>query len=284
MTNLIIDVSNIAWATRFAEFKKQNQDEFSKDLLLHSILASLIQNSIKFNAGGILLAFDGRRGWRKGIYPAYKGNREKDLYFEEVIEVIDTLRTFFAEKTDVTTVTVDEAEADDVIRTATIMSPKSIIISSDKDFIQLINAHTRLYASTLDLERTSENPAYDLYVKCIRGDTGDNVMSAYPRVRETKLKAAWDDGLAMANLMETVLLDGRKVADNYEFNRKLIDLSRCPSEIQTKISNEITASATKTGCYSQAKVMQALGALKLNKLARETASTQGFYQKRFVLK
>lgn len=285
MTNLIIDVSNIVWATRYAEFKGQREAEFTKELLTHSVIQNLISLHIKFKTDGILLACDGDNTWRKAIYPAYKATREKDMFFEEVCEVLQILQTFFSENTDTTCVKVEGAEADDVIYVATQLSSQSVIVSSDKDFIQLLSNKTRLYASTMNLERLSIDPKYDLFLKCIRGDTGDNIRSAYPRIRETKLKEAYEDvtRVKMMNLMETILPDGKKVGDNYEFNRRLIDLTFCPLETQHKIKTKIEEQVSQNISVTQLQLLKALVDIKCPHLAREVGKSAGFYNRKFVL-
>jgi hypothetical protein len=92
----------------------------------------------------------------------------------------------------------------------------------------------------------------------MRGDTSDNVFSAYPGVREkgTKnkvgLREAYGDrdlkGYSWNNLMLQRWTDHNgeehRVLDDYERNRILIDLSAQPAEIKTIITETI---ATATG-------------------------------------
>jgi hypothetical protein len=92
----------------------------------------------------------------------------------------------------------------------------------------------------------------------MRGDTSDNVFSAYPGVREkgTKnkvgLREAYSDrdskGYSWNNMMLQRWSDHNgeehRVLDDYERNRVLIDLSAQPAEIKTIIAETI---ATATG-------------------------------------
>lgn len=281
MTNLIVDMSNVVWATRFSEFKGSREREFSKDLLTHSVVMNLMANANKFFATGILLAFDGKNVWRKKLYPEYKMNRERDMYYEEVLDVLATLKQFFSASTEVTAISLEGAEADDVIYVAKHLSANSVIISSDKDFVQLIDDHTRLYAATLKLERTTKNAVYDLFLHCIRGGD-DNIKSAYPRVRETRIRKAFEDPLECANLMETKLEDGSKVADKFEFNRKLIDLSLAPSDVKGNICQQIMDEVYKPQKVNQLQLIGALGKMNLRMLAKD-ASSNTFYRKRFII-
>jgi hypothetical protein len=91
------------------------------------------------------------------------------------------------------------------------------------------------------------DPKWLLFEKCIRGDSSDNVFSAYPKVRVNKLQEAFKDresqGFAWNNLMLQRWVDHHgeehRVKDDYERNRQLIDLAAQPSDIKDKIFGTI---------------------------------------------
>lgn len=90
-----------------------------------------------------------------------------------------------------------------------------------------------------------------LFMKCIRGDSGDGIPSAYPKVREPKIIAAWDDriecGYNWNNLMLQTWNDedelGNKievrVLDAYKRNQSLIDLTLQPDYVKEAIDYAI---------------------------------------------
>ena len=153
---------------------------------------------------------------------------------------------------------------------------KHIIVSSDSDFFQLIADNVQIYNGITDTKITTEgyydgtgklvidkktgepkgapNPNWLLFEKCMRGDTSDNIFSAYPGVRKkgTKNKVglleAFDDrtkqGYNWNNLMlqRWVDHDGEEhtVLNDYERNRKLIDLSEQPQWVKTTMDETIT--------------------------------------------
>jgi 5'-3' exonuclease len=155
-----------------------------------------------------------------------------------------------------------------------------LIISTDTDFVQLIAPNVKQYNGVMETTITHEgifdakgkrvidkktqepkaipDPQWLLFEKCMRGDTSDNVFSAYPGVREkgTKnkvgLREAYGDrdskGYAWNNMMLQRWSDHNgeehRVLDDYERNRVLIDLSAQPAEIKTIITETI---ATATG-------------------------------------
>jgi len=208
---------------------------------------------------------------------------EDDLYFEVYNQFVNYLN----EQTNVSVISVPGIEGDDVIARFIALHPddEHCIMSSDTDFYQLINDKVHMYNGiTSELitdkgnfddkgkpvfnKKTEEfkhigDPEWLLFEKCIRGDKSDNVFSAYPGVRKkgtknkTGLLEAFADkdkkGFNWNNLMMQRWTDHKgvehKVLDDYERNRKLIDLTMQPQEIIDKIDeaiiNELLLSALK---------------------------------------
>lgn len=147
-----------------------------------------------------------------------------------------------------------------------------VIISRDSDFRQLVRPGVELFAPhenilyTVDgvyyqdgkrakkddvevelydetwkvrLDKEGKPVAYDpeweLFFKCIRGDSNDNIKSAYPKVRETAMRKAFYGSVQDWNnfINETWGPDENKksVKERYEFNKTLIDLTAQPEEI-----------------------------------------------------
>jgi hypothetical protein len=94
-----------------------------------------------------------------------------------------------------------------------------------------------------------------LFVKCVRGDTGDGIFSAFPGVRyagsskKTGIREAWEDRNAGGYNWNNFMLqrwqkllgtdgDGNKIVkevlvlDEFKFNESLIDLTKQPDEIK----------------------------------------------------
>ena len=93
------------------------------------------------------------------------------------------------------------------------------------------------------------DPEWLLFEKCMRGDSSDNVFSAYPGVRKkgTKNKVglleAFEDrkskGYAWNNMMLQRWTDHNgaehRVLDDYNRNKELIDLTAMPDEIKDRV-------------------------------------------------
>jgi hypothetical protein len=99
----------------------------------------------------------------------------------------------------------------------------------------------------------------------MRGDTSDNVFSAYPGVRtkgtskKVGLTEAFEDrkskGYAWNNLMLQRWTDHEgkehRVLEDYERNRRLIDLAHQPEDIKKIISDTITTATQANKNISQ---------------------------------
>ena len=108
------------------------------------------------------------------------------------------------------------------------------------------------------LEKPAPNPEFMLFEKCMRGDTSDNVFSAYPGVRKkgTKNKVglieAYEDkgtkGYNWNNMMLQRWVDHEgvehRVLDDYTRNVTLCDLTAQPADIREIINNTIAENAT----------------------------------------
>lgn len=84
------------------------------------------------------------------------------------------------------------------------------------------------------------DPQWELFFKCIRGDSSDNIKPAFPRIREDKLREAFADrgGEKWNNVINGFFRVGeenRAVRPLYERNRMLIDLKMQPDDIKEKI-------------------------------------------------
>jgi len=280
--NLLIDLSNAVYSTHHTLLKK-NSGDFNPDFLFYKTINLIKYTALKYKVDGILIACDSPNVWRKKVFPEYKAHRDelRDIYHKDVKKVMIDVANFFNECTSIPALSVPKAEADDIIAVLCKESPnKHVIMSSDKDFIQLIDEDTRLYAHTLQKERDSEDVGFDLFMKCIRGDRGDNILSAYPRVREKALRKAWEDSGEMLNLMETVRKDGVKVADAYKENKLLIDLDMQPQEVKDEILTRINNLIPNK--YNHIKMLRYIGDHNLKTVSKDIINNRDIFKKTYI--
>ena len=244
-----------------------------------------------FDADHVVFCLEGR-SWRKDFYAPYKRNRSDARAVltaaqqeeEEVFwETFDEFKTFIEGKTNCTVLHNENLEADDLIAGWVQAHPKDehIIISTDGDFAQLVAPNVTQYNGVSNTtikhdgyfddkgkrvidkksgkEKEAPNPQWLLFEKCMRGDTSDNVFSAYPgvRVKGTKnkvgLQEAFADkdkkGYSWNNMMLQRWVDHEgkehRVLEDYERNVILCDLSAQPQNIR-KIINDTIEDATET--------------------------------------
>lgn len=275
-TYLIIDTQNLFLRVRFGV--KAPDLESQIGMALHIIFTSIKKVWNQFDGSHTVFCLEGR-SWRKDIYKPYKANRrvasesrtqrevEEDTVF---FEVMDKFIEFLKSRTNCTVLRHPNAEADDMVARWIALHPSDqhIVISSDSDFQQLIRPNVMIYNGIAGLLYTdtgvydkdgkiannkqgqpisTPDPEWILFEKCIRGDAGDNVMSAFPGVRKKKLQEAYADrhnkGYAWNNLMLSKWLDHNneehRVRDDYERNKMLIDLNQQPLDLIEKFDESI---------------------------------------------
>ena len=291
MKYALIDTANLFFRARHVA--SRNSDTWEKiGMALHLTLASTNQIVRKFGIDHVVFCLEGR-SWRKDHYEPYKKNRVVDTLSQTETEreenemfwdTYEKFTTFLKEKTNVSVLRHERAEADDMIARFIHLHPDSehFIISSDTDYVQLISENVKQYNGvtnqliTLDGyfddkgrlivdKKTKEpkllgDPQWHLFMKCMRGDSSDNVFSAYPGVREkgTKNKVglteAYADrhkqGFNWNNMMLQRWVDHNevehRVKDDYERNRVLIDLTAQPQEIKDVVDARIRESVRIT--------------------------------------
>jgi 5'-3' exonuclease len=255
-------------------------------MALHITLNSVKKAWRDFNADHVVFCLEGR-SWRKDFYKPYKRNRqesrdamtptqaEEDKVF---FEIFDEFKDFIANKTNCTVLQNPVLEADDYIAGWVQNHPNDnhIIVSTDGDFAQLIAPNVKQYNGISNTTITHEGyfddngkevidkktkepkaapePAFMLFEKCMRGDTSDNVFSAYPGVRKkgTKNKVglieAFADketkGFNWNNMMLQRWVDHEgeehRVLDDYNRNVTLCDLTAQPADIREIINTTIS--------------------------------------------
>ena len=227
-----------------------------EDLLRHTILNSIrmFRNKFTKDYGEMVICCDDKNNWRKEVFPEYKANRRKNrenditdwkTLFELLHEMRDDLTKYFPYKV----MHVDSAEADDIIgvlvaeKQNRFPSPPILILSSDKDFIQLQKYQRVRQWSPLQKKFVIGDPVESLYDKTIRGDTGDGV----PNILSS------DDTLITEGKRQTPvtkkkmeLWRGKKPEEfcneamlrNYHRNKTMVDLRETPESIRINIVNQ----------------------------------------------
>ena len=282
MTYILVDTANTFFRARHVI---NGDADIKLGMAFHITLNSVKKAWQDFNGSHVIFCLEGR-SWRKDYYPPYKAQRaaaraahtEKEADEEKIFwEAFDTFKDFIIEKTNCTVMQNPRLEADDLIAGWIQSHPNDnhVIISTDTDFVQLIAPNVKQYNGVMETTITHEgifdakgkrvidkktqepkaipDPEWLLFEKCMRGDTSDNVFSAYPGVRtkgtskKVGLTEAFEDrgarGYAWNNLMLQRWTDHNgdehRVLEDYERNRRLIDLTHQPEDIKEIIAETI---------------------------------------------
>ena len=281
---ILVDFLNLFFRARHSAHRAS--DTWSKlGFSLHIMLSAVNKVHRTYGGDHIVFCLDGR-SWRKDFYEPYKKNRqqardartEKEAEEDEqFFEVFADFGKYIEDKTNCTILRNSEAEADDLIARWISLHPddEHVIVSSDSDFYQLITNHVVQYNGITDQLITLDgffdhknnrvidkktkapklppNPKWLLFEKCIRGDSSDNIFSAFPGVRKKSTKKriglleAFEDmdtqGYAWNNLMLQHWTDHNnvehRVKDDYDRNRHLIDLTEQPDHIKDSVDKTI---------------------------------------------
>ena len=286
---------------------------------IHSTLQSIAAAWRDQNATHVIIYLEGK-SWRKEYYKPYKADREVKrqatseteqkeaaAYFAAFADLVK----FFDLHTNVTMLQHPKLEADDLIARFIQAHPNDehVIISTDSDFHQLLAENVTQYAGVTrelhtihgiydykgkpvidknnKLPKSIPDPKFLLFEKCMRGDSTDNIFSAYPGVRtkgsknKVGLTEAFSDkgnkGYAWNNLMLQRWTDHNKVEhrvlDDYNRNCILVDLSAQPADIRECIDATVTECAVpRKNTMVGAHFLKFCGAHNLVKLS-DQAST-----------
>lgn len=289
---LVIDANNLLYRTFFGQMKED------VDVLIglchHSALWSMLKYYRTYPADEIVMAFDSY-SWRKlytknlnecVTYKKYKGNRRLNLSSaeENKLKIFDEHVQKFAEmlktQTSILVLQKNYLEADDLIAEYIQRNPdyQHVLISSDKDYIQLLgNSNLTIIDPDSNKPRTlaewNNDPNLFMFNKCLRGDQSDNVMSAYPRLRTTKIFEAYSDEYARETIMKHTFKalinsddDSEKVIEKeflteevFAENNLLMNLYEQPEYIKTIMRDAVDEAIANKGKFDYMKFIKFCG-------------------------
>ena len=255
---IIVDINQIMISNLMVQISGRNAVELNEDLVRHMVLNSLRAHNKKFKKeyGEMVIACDSKNVWRREIFPNYKAGRKAnraksehdwDAIFSMLHNIKNEIKTFLPYKV----IEIETAEADDIIatlikRTKRIIAPEHkknvLILSGDKDFIQLHDKNVKQYNPVLNkFVGKGEEPS--LYIKehILKGDRSDgipNVLSDDNVFVEGRRQRPLSKKKINSWVEEVFMTFTEEEQKNYDRNRKLIDLSCIPQELEDKINNE----------------------------------------------
>ena len=249
---VIVDFNGIAVGSVLGQIN--HGMELNENLVRHIVLNNIRSYRVKYperDYGRMVIACEGW-SWRKDVYPEYKANRTtnraKDKYdWTEIFRILDVVIKDLRESFPYAVIQIDRAEADDIIgalaveKSTPLLGEDVVIISADKDFVQLQRHGNVIQYSPLQNKMlTADDPEYFLFEHIMKGDSSDgvpNVMSPdnsfTDKIRQTPMRKKlinewWQNKHRLKEVMPT------EAFRNYMRNREMIDLERTPSNIKVE--------------------------------------------------
>lgn len=296
MRRLVVDTSNLLFRVAAANSRYNAGSEDMAGLAMHSALMTLRKYYRDNKPDQIVLAFEGANNWRKDYTRSdscvsrrvYKANRVKDSSMDVFFELIKDFEVLARQHTSLVCLSNPILEGDDLIagyvQRFAPLGDEVMILSGDKDFMQLLHTdNVKLINPDNGKDRRLDpkwDPQFDaryfMFEKCFRGDSGDNVLPAYPRVRSTRIKQAWESDFHRANIMNETWQfvdpnggDPRdlRVGDLFVENEKLMDLTKQPAEVRAAIDTTLDEGLANHGKFSFFHFQKWCGKYGLNQVA-----------------
>lgn len=262
---IIIDISQVMIANIMAQLGNHTNTVIEEDIFRHMVLNSIRSFRKNFaDYGEIVIACDDKKYWRKQVFPYYKANRKKaraqsEIDWNQIFNCLNKIRDELKQYSPYRVLQVEGAEADDIIATLCIKygtilqsSEKILILSGDKDFVQLqVYGNVEQYNPVLKKQIKNTNPHKYLREHILKGDRGDgipNIMSSDTCIiegeRQKPLPAKRIEYLTSIADLSKVLPQDQ--LNNFKRNERLIDLHMIPEELMNSILEKYHSEANKS--------------------------------------
>lgn len=301
---LIIDTANLLFRVAAAHGRHNGgfgTPEEQAGLAMHGALMTLRSHYNRVRPDQVAVTFEGPQNWRKTYTKSeqciskriYKANRVRDDSMIPFFELIKAFEGLVREHTSLVCLSNPILEGDDLfagyVEKYTAEGDEVIGLSGDKDFVQLLKFQnfTLLNPDKLGAARDTDkhgnkiDPHYFMFEKAFRGDAGDNVLPAYPRVRATRLKKAFTDEFERANIMNETWTFNEpstgeertfRVGDLFEENQLLMNLTQQPAWVREEIQKTLNHEAVNHGQFSLFAFQKFCGKYGLKKVGDDVAS------------
>lgn len=251
---VLVDLSQFLVMSVMIQTKLEK--ELDENMVRHVFLNSLRQNRAKFHSeyGELVLCVDSKDRWRQTVFPYYKAHRKKNrdastLNWKSIFEIFDKIQNELIDVFPYKFIKVSGAEGDDVIATLCKNFPreKKLILSSDKDFVQL---HKYPGVAQYDPAKKKfikeKDPGKFLREHVIRGDEGDGIPNMLSdddtfvsdeKRQKSVFQKKIDEWLSVSeDEFYRELTEEQK--SNYNRNKMLIDFDFIPAELNDSILEE----------------------------------------------
>ena len=247
-----MDLNQIVISNIMQQINISKNDTVEEDFLRHMILNSIRSVKSKFGEdyGELVICSDSFNYWRKTLFPYYKANRKKSrdasiFDWNAIFKSINKIKNEIRENFPYRYIEIPTCEADDVIAILTkkySSSEKILIISGDKDFVQLQKyPNVSQYSTIMKSWIKEEHPKIYLLEKVLNGDSGDGIPNflsdddtfVTEGKRQKRLTKKKIDLILSSFKPESVMTSTE--LSGYMRNKYLIDFDFIPDDLQEVI-------------------------------------------------
>jgi 5'-3' exonuclease len=248
---ILVDLNQVLISNLMAQTRGKSDIKPDKDMVRYMVINSLRGLNLKFKNtyGKMILCADAASPWRRDIYPNYKharrqGRIDSATDWNNIFTMINDIKKEISENFPYILLHVEKAEADDIIGTLVkqITNEKIMIVSGDKDFIQLQkHSYVKQY-SPIQKSFVGEgiDPVVFLHEQIIKGDRSDGIPNILSPddifLTKEKQRPINKKRLEEWSKVENIPL-GSETKKYYDRNKRLIDLECTPKEIELSIIN-----------------------------------------------
>jgi hypothetical protein len=260
---ILVDYSQVA-LSNILSFQRElkGTDSEVKNLTRHVVLSTLKSYKKKYGKeyGEMVICCDGRKYWRRDVFPHYKAGRKKardnsDLNWTLIFDTMSEIRDDIAKHFPYKVIHLEHSEADDVIAVLAKWTQdndliteglfeepqKVLILSSDGDFIQLqkwdnINQYSPMQKKQI---KANQREVYEKYITHVvkAGDDGiPNILSPddifVQGVRQKSISAKRLEEFIEKGFDACRNDDERR---NWHRNVQLIDFEQIPKHVSKDI-------------------------------------------------
>ena len=265
MKTLIIDGNNLihrTWWTAKNQGKRQGIEDTQliANMHIYFTLNAIYSYANKFNPTNTICVWDEKEDYqpnvRKEQLDGYKGNRSKDSTPHEQNDQIKEMLSCLG----IPSIFPREREADDIVAyICKSFEGEKVIISVDRDFLQLVDNKTILYDAIrkkeFRLETFTEDTGYTkkewLNAKCLLGDKSDNVPGI-PRFGKAKVRKWLDGELTLTDEQEEIFTKNMTV---FNLNEVMSHESEA-TYYQDQLDVDIEARWSEFVCYCEEYKME----------------------------
>jgi 5'-3' exonuclease len=235
---LILDGNNFLFRAYYADIRNKVEGQEKTDSVIYQFIKMLKALMERHKPEKVYFTWDKKLNYGKGQnfrngLADYKGHREESDTKDQILAMQMPIQAIL-DSMGVITVYPWDLEADDVIYWLSKQAERSLVISSDKDLLQLVDEKTDVLLATKNILVNVQNFAmnanvshkYFILFKSILGDTSDNIKGI-PRFGAVNTKKAieyFEQNNIMCRADDKEPYFDQEKWDIIENNIKLIDL------------------------------------------------------------